>query len=145
MPICSQLAQRPGRIVTGHERPHMDASGQATGQDFGRAVEPDREAAAVQQPAVAGVDDAAPAGGDDTAQLWIHIGWAEREHGLALMASEAGLSLLGEDVGHDFACAPFHEFVEIYERGVMSLGDTTPHRALATSRQADEHEVHRAT
>src|SRR5450759_1491382 len=122
----------------------MDASGQATCQDFGRAVKPEREEAPVQQPAVAGVDDGAAAGGDDTAQLWVHVGGSEREHGLVLVAAEAGLALLGEDIGHDFACAPLHELVEIYERGVMSPGDATPHCALATSRQADEHKVHRA-
>ena len=112
----------------------MDASGEAAGEDFGRTVEPNWEAAAVQQPAVAGIDDGAAAGGDYTAQFGVHVGGPQREHGFALATPETSLSLLGEDGGHRHTRLSFDEFVEIHKGGVPALSDTTPHGTFATSR-----------
>ena len=132
-------------MAAGDERPHVGAPSKAARQDFGRAVQPDGEAAAVQQPAVARIDYGTAARGDDPAQLRFRVRRPKRQHRLAFVAAEAGFALRGKDGRHGVARLALHEIVEVDERRSVALRQTASNGGLAAAGEPDEDEVHAAT
>src|SRR5207244_6913575 len=106
------------------------------------AVEPDGDAAAEEVPAVPWVEDRAAARRDHAAHLGAAVRLTERRDRVALERPERSLTFLREDLGDRPARAPLDAFVEVDERGAMALRQSSPNGALATSREADEHDVH---
>ena len=142
--IAGEIADRAHRVAPDDQRPDVRRATQPLGEDLGPDVEPDRDAAAVQRPAVARVDDGAAAGRDDAPHVRPDVGRAEVVDGLALERPERRLAALGEDLRDRLAGGLLDRVVEVDERRPVAMGEPPPDGALAAAREPDEDDVHRS-
>ena len=97
LPGRAELADRGDRLATDDERPHVAAPPEPLGECLGPGVEPHREAAAEEAPAIARVQDRAAAGRDHPPDAGVRIRVAERHDSRCLARAEASLALGLED------------------------------------------------
>ena len=142
--LPGEAADRPDRIAPGDERPDVRAPTKSLGEDLRPAVEPDREAAAVQRPPVPGVHDRAAAGRHDPPDRRLRIGRPEILDRRPFHRPEGRLALLGKDLRDLAAGRALDRLVEVDVRGVVAMGEPPPDGALAAAGQPDEHDVHRS-
>ncbi len=141
--LLGKTADRPDRVAAGDQWPDIRAPAETLGEDLRPAVEPDREAAAVERPAVPRVHDRAAACGDDPTNRRLRVGRTQTGDGSPLHRPEDGLALLGEDLRDLPAGRSLDRFVEVDVGGVVAMGEPPPDGALAAAGQPDEHDVHR--
>ena len=138
-----QVTDRADRVASRDQRPDVGRSAQPLGEHLGSTVEPDRDPAAVQRPAVARVDDGTAARRDDAPDDRFRIGRAEVLHGVPLEPSERGLPILGEDRRDLPAVGPLDALVEVDEGRAVAVGQPLADHALAAPRQTDHDDIHR--
>ncbi len=141
-PVAAQLPDRPDRIAALDERPDVRAAAESLGEDLRPAVEPDRQAAPVQRPAIARVDDGAAAGRDHPPDRWLRVGPAKAIDRGPLHGPERRLAVVLEDLRDPPAVGVLDRLVEVDELGAVAVGEPPPDGGLAAPRQPDEDDVH---
>src|SRR6185436_4811930 len=129
--LRGQVTDRRDRVPADDQRPHVRGAPQALGKHLRPAVEPDRNPAAIQRPAVAWVDDGTTAGRHDACDAGRQVGSAEVEDGSALLRAEGGLTILLEDLRDAPPSARLDLLVEVDERDMVALREASSDDGLA--------------